>query len=221
MDKKYVLFDFDGTVSDSSEGIINSVIYALSKYGIKEENKEVLYRFIGPPLYDSFREFYGFSNVQALEAVEFYRERYHTLGMYESRIYDGIRELVSKLRLMGAIVGIATSKPEETVKKMMNFHKITDCFDFIAGSTYDISRRTKSDVIGYAIKRFGIDTSRAVMVGDTRFDIEGAKAFSMTSIGVTFGFGSEAELKAAGADFIAHSASDAEKILLDICSSDN
>ena len=131
MDKKYVLFDFDGTVSDSSEGIINSVIYALSKYGIKEENKEALYRFIGPPLYDSFREFYRFSNVQALEAVEFYRERYHTLGMYESRIYDGIRELVCKLRLMGAIVGIATSKPEETVKKMMNFHKITDCFDFI------------------------------------------------------------------------------------------
>ena len=221
MGKKYVLFDFDGTVSDSSEGIINSVIYALSKYGIKEENKEALYRFIGPPLYDSFREFYGFSNVQALEAVEFYRERYHTLGMYESRIYDGIRELVSKLRLMGAIVGIATSKPEETVKKMMDFHKITDCFDFIAGSTYDISRRTKSDVIGYAIERFGIDTSRAVMVGDTRFDIEGAKQFSMTSIGVTFGFGSEAELKAAGADYIAHSTSEAEKMLLDICSSDN
>ena len=221
MGNKYVLFDFDGTVSDSSDGIINSVIYALSKYGIKEENKKALYRFIGPPLYDSFREFYGFSHEQALEAVDFYRERYHTLGIYESHIYDGIRELVNRLRLIGVIVGIATSKPEETVKKMMNFHKITDCFDFIAGSTYDISRRTKSDVIGYAIERFGIDTSRAVMVGDTRFDIEGAKQFSMTSIGVTFGFGSEAELKAAGADYIAHSASEAEKILLDICSSDN
>ncbi len=214
MKKKYILIDLDGTIADSSEGIYNSVRYALDNMGIKDEPIEHLRRFIGPPLYDSFTEFYGMSHDDAMRAIEFYRERYHKFGHYESRIYDGIPELVRMIHDNGMLAVVATSKPEIPAKKMLEHHGILGIFDFVAGSTFDLSRRSKSDVLRYAINELKIDVNDAVMVGDTKYDVIGAKEFGLTALGVTYGFGTREELLAAGADVVVDTVEEIGKELL-------
>lgn len=204
-----LLFDLDGTIVDSSRGITNCAIYALEKFGITVTDRRELYRFIGPPLVDSFRDFYGFSNSDAEAAVAFYRERYREVGMYENDVYDGIPELLEALRARGKRIFLATSKPEEFAKKILEYLKLDKYFDLIAGATFDRSRDTKESVIRYALAEGGlVPDGSIVMIGDRLHDVEGAQAVGIDSIGVLWGFGSREELESEGATHIAEAAED-------------
>lgn len=200
---KYFIFDLDGTLSDPSEGITNSVAYALEKFGILVEDKSTLYKFIGPPLVDAFSEFYGFSKEDSEKATAYYRETFSVKGIYENKIYDGVEKLLNALKKKDKTVILATSKPEKYAKEILRFFDLTKYFDFIAGATFDSTRSSKDKVIDYALKNCGInDVENAVMIGDRYHDIEGAKKNGLTSIGVLYGFGDREELEIAGADYI-------------------
>ncbi len=204
--KKYsvILFDLDGTLTDPALGITNSVMHALSKYGIQIDDRTELYKFIGPPLHESFEKFYGFSREEAMKSVEYYREYYKEKGIYENSVYGGIKELLEKLKTSGRKVVLATSKPEVFAKEILRYFKLTEYFDYIAGANLDGSRTNKAEVIEYALSQSGVtDKSAVVMVGDREHDIIGANKNGIDSIGVLFGYGSREELKKAGASYIA------------------
>lgn len=198
--KQYVLFDLDGTVTEPFEGITNCVAYALKHFGIEVEDKSTLRPFIGPPLLDSFQEFYGFSKEQAEEATRKYRELYNVEGIYQNELYEGMEKLLSFLKEQGKTVVLATSKPDVFANRILSYFNIDQYFDFVAGSDINGGRNTKIAVMQYAIEHTGItDVSQAVMVGDRNFDILGAQHFGMDSIGVLYGHGSREELEQAGA----------------------
>lgn len=203
MKYKYFLFDLDGTLTDPAEGITCSVSHALAHFGIHIEDRTELYPFIGPPLKDSFREFYDFSDVQILEAEEKYREYFTEKGIFENKIYPGIKDLLASLKENGARILLATSKPEVFAEKILEHFHIEEFFDFIGGATMDGTRSEKKDVVRYTLASGGIkDPSEAVMIGDRRHDIEGALANRLDSVGVLWGYGSEEEFKKAGATYI-------------------
>ena len=213
--RKYdtVFFDLDGTIIDSGEGVSNSVLYALDKFGINETKENAL-RFIGPPLAESFKEFYGFNEEKATRGIEIYREYYREKGIFECYLYDGIRELLVKLRQNGFKVVLCTSKPEEYAHRVLHFFKIFDLFDHACGATMDEkTRATKDEVMQYAFDTSGASREKTLMVGDRKFDINSACRFGIDSVGVTFGYGSENELKNAGATYIVKSAKEIEKLL--------
>lgn len=215
MDKKYILFDLDGTLTDPKEGITRSVAYALDKYGIKVDDLDTLLPFIGPPLLDSFHRFYGFGDRQSHEALMFYREYFSKKGIFENALYDGVPQLLEKLRRRGKVVILATSKPEQYARQILEHFGIDGLFDHICGASMDESRSRKADVIAYALDTAGIsDPSLAVMVGDRLHDIEGGHACGLETVGVLFGYGSLEELTAAGADSIAADMSELEAILM-------
>jgi phosphoglycolate phosphatase len=215
MKYKYIFFDLDGTIIDSSEGVTNSVAYALEKYNIKASDKKELYKFIGPPIIESFRKFYGFSKEEANTALKYYREHYKEEGVLENTLYPGIVDLIKALKDDNRTLIIATSKPEVYAKQILEDFGIAKFFTHIAGSTLDGTRLTKSHVMKYAVEISDIeDFSKAVMIGDREYDVLGAKEMGLSSIGVLYGFGSRKELEKAGADFIATSAKDIGKILL-------
>ena len=202
---KYVLFDLDGTLTNPAEGITNSVVYALKKYGIEVEDKRELYKFIGPPLIDSFMEYYGFSKEKAIQAVEYYREYFSVKGLYENKIYEGVKEMLISLKKAGKSLVIASSKPEKFVKEILRFFDLLKFFDFVAGASMDEKRSSKDAVIAYAIENCPeINGSTAVMVGDRSHDVLGAKVFGIDCIGVTYGFGGREELEKSGAKYLAH-----------------
>lgn len=204
-----ILFDLDGTLIDSGAGITNSVIYALKKYGIEVFDRQTLYRFIGPPLHESFEKFYGFLPEQAKEAVEYYREYYREKGVYENVVYDGIEASLKKLSDAGKTLLVATSKPEAFAKQILSHIGLSGYFECIAGANMDGTRTKKSEVIAYALSLCGVrDVSKALMVGDREHDILGAKALNMDAAGVLFGYGSYEELKCAGADYLFKNAED-------------
>ena len=201
-----ILFDLDGTLTDPGEGITNSVAHALMRMGRPSESRDALYRYIGPPLHSAFMEFCGFSAEEAHRAIECYREYYRDHGIFENKVYEGIPELLAALKRDGRTLIVATSKPEIFAERILEHFGIAHYFDCIAGATLDSSRSKKADIIAYALQRVGTtDVSRAVMVGDREHDVIGASAFGMDSIGVLFGYGSESELREAGATHIAES----------------
>jgi len=211
----YILFDLDGTLTDPGIGITNSVMYALKKYGIEVKNRRELYRFIGPPLTDSFVDFYGFSGEEAEKAVEYYREYYKDRGIFENSIYPGAEHLLKKLKDAGKTLMVATSKPEVFAKQILKYFGISNYFSIVAGSNIDGTRVKKAEVIGYALKRCGVtELNKAIMIGDREHDVFGAKEAGISSVGVLFGYGDRSELRNAGADFIAERYSDIEKIVL-------
>lgn len=202
-DYRYFLFDLDGTVTDPGVGITNSVMYALSKFGIEEGDRRKLYRFIGPPLADSFRDFYGFTTEEAQAGVGFYREYYSEKGMLENVLYPGMEELLARMKADGKILIMATSKPEFFARQIVEYFHLEKYFDFIAGATMDQSRVKKGDVIAYALEQCGItDRETALMIGDRKHDIEGARENGLDSMGVLYGYGSREELEEAGAVYI-------------------
>lgn len=204
-----ILFDLDGTLTDSGPGITNSVAYALKKWNIEEKDINVLRKFVGPPLDASFAKYYGFSKEKCVQAIQYYREYYLTKGIYENRVYDGMEELLKWLRDTGRRAIVATSKPEPSAIHVLEYFHMDSYFDIIAGATMDGSRVEKSDVIRYALDRAGIrDLSGVVMVGDRENDIQGAKANGLDSIGVLYGYGSREELEEAGAMQIAETVED-------------
>lgn len=200
---KNVFFDLDGTLTDSAEGIINSVEYALKRLGITDYKRSELYRFIGPPLSDSFAEFFGLSEEKCKEGVRLYREYFSEKGIYENKLYDGIQELLQKTKQAGMTLVLATSKPQEFAEEILRYFDIAGYFDFIAAAEMNGKRNRKQDIINYALEISGAAPEQTVMVGDRKFDVLGAKSVGIASIGVLYGFGTEEELKEAGADFIA------------------
>lgn len=216
MNKEFdvILFDLDGTLTDPGEGITNSVAYALNKYGIVNTDRTELYPFIGPPLYASFMKYYGFTEEEAVKAVDYYREYYKDKGIFENRLYDGIDDVLKRLTEAGKVLLVATSKPEVFAKRILSYFGIDKYFAVIAGATMDGSLIEKSDIISYAFKNSGFSKENALMVGDRSFDILGAKEQGVTSAGVLWGYGSLEELKSAGADMIFERVEDIEKILL-------
>lgn len=204
MKKKYILFDLDGTLTDSQEGITKAVEYALASFGITVEDRAELNVFIGPPLTDSFEKYYGFSGEQALEGVKKYREYYNEKGKFENAVYEGIPEVLRRLKEAGKVLIVATSKPEFYAKQIIEHFDLAKYFDGIYGATMDGSRVHKDDVIRYALKENGItDLNEAVMVGDREHDVIGAKKCGLEAVGVLFGFGSRQELEENGAAEIA------------------
>lgn len=209
-----ILFDLDGTLTDSGPGITNSVAYALKKWDIIENDINILKKFVGPPLDASFAKYYGFSKEKCVQAIQYYREYYLTKGIYENRVYDGMEELLKWLRDTGRRAIVATSKPEPSAIHVLEYFHIDSYFDIIAGATMDGSRVEKSDVIRYALDRAGIrDLSGVVMVGDRENDIQGAKANGLDSIGVLYGYGSREELEEAGAMQIAETVEDLRRCI--------
>lgn len=197
------LFDLDGTIVDSSVGITDSVMYALKRYGIVEADRTKLYSFIGPPLTESFGKYYGFSPEKAGEAVEAYREYYQEKGIYDIEVYGGFEDTIKKLRETGKRLIVATSKPEAFARKVLDYCGLAQYFEYIAGAEMDESRGTKAAVIAYALASCRIeDTSKTVMVGDREHDVIGAKKNGLDCVGVLYGFGSQEELREAGADHI-------------------
>ncbi len=199
-----ILFDLDGTLSDSGDGITNSVSYALEQMGVHEPDRSRLYRFIGPPLYDSFMRFYGMDHATAQEAVRQYRVYYSRTGIWENRIYDGIPALLNRLHAQGRTLAVASSKPETFVRMILEHFALAPYFAHIVGATMDESRISKADVIACALEQCAlVDKSSAIMVGDREHDVFGAAENGLPCIGVLYGYGSRAELTAAGANYIA------------------
>lgn len=216
---KNILFDLDGTITEPREGIINSMLYALEKYGIQIEDKTTLYKFIGPPLRDSFRELCGFDDAKTEEAVRYYREYYSVHGVLGNDIMPGMEEALARLKAAGCHLYVATSKPEKFAKQILEHLNLADYFDMIAGSLMDGSRDKKELVIGYLLEQAGIGTEGqalkdTVMVGDRCFDIIGARHFGMDNIGVTFGYGDREEFLACGAMRIADTAEEMTEYIL-------
>lgn len=213
---KYIFFDLDGTLTNPAEGITNSVAHALKYYGISVSDKTQLYKFIGPPLAQSFSEFYGFSPHKAKEAVDKYREYFADTGIFENKVYDYIPEVLSKLKKAGFSLAMATSKPEVFAKRIADKFELTQYFDFIGGSLLDNSRTDKGEVIEYVLSSLKADREKTIMVGDRSHDILGAKKCSVKSVGVLYGFGNREELEKAGADYIAETPAQLGHLLLSL-----
>jgi len=215
--KKYdiLFFDLDGTLTDPGLGITNAVMYSLEKYGMPVPERQQLYKFIGPPLTWSYQTYYGFSEEKSIEAVKFYREHYSVIGLFENEVYPGIPELLQKLREAGKILCVATSKPEKFAVQILEHFGLAEYFHHICGASFDGKIGTKHEVIEYALGRCG-DPERAqvLMIGDREHDILGAKASGLGSLGVLYGYGDRAEHEAAGADAIAETVAELEKLLL-------
>ncbi|MGN1084900.1 MAG: HAD-IA family hydrolase [Lachnospiraceae bacterium] len=201
MKYRYILFDLDGTVTNPKEGITKSFAYALEHFGIKTENRDELCRVIGPPLIQSFQEFYGFTKEQALLGAAKYRERYETLGWAENEVYEGIEEALSVLSSKGAKLILATSKPERFAVRIMEHFGLARYFTALCGADdYAKDRSTKEEVVRYALEQNGItDKEEVIMVGDRKYDVIGAAALGIKTIGVLYGFGDKKELLEAGA----------------------
>ncbi|HEL2324140.1 TPA: HAD family hydrolase [Streptococcus suis] len=209
-----ILFDLDGTLTDSGQGILNSVAYALEKMGIEEPDTANLNRFIGPPLYESFSRFYQLSPEDTQSAVDAFRVYFKEKGMFENQLYPGIIPLLEELRTAGKTLVIATSKPEIFAKQILEHFGIAHYFDVIAGASLDSSRISKADVIGYAINQLEAFPNNAVMIGDREHDIEGARMHQLPAIGVLYGYGSKQEFEKAGATMIVETVQDLKRVLL-------
>ena len=211
--KNYVLFDFDGTVFDSAEGITKSVQYALGKMGIEAELKDLMC-FAGPPLDEMFSLRYGMSPEQAHRAVELYRERYTPIGWAECSPFPGMHELMGRLRKKGIKLAVATSKPRHVAQRILEKYDMQNDFDIICGSELDGTRGQKWEVIEYALSQFGIAPSEAIMVGDRKYDVIGAKKCGVPCIGVRFGYAEPGELESEGAVYVAEDADDLYEYLI-------
>lgn len=199
--KKTILFDLDGTLTDSGEGIINCAILALEHFGLPIPSREALRVFVGPPLHETFLK-HGVPANQTDEAIRIYRSRYIPIGKFENTPYPGIRELLEQLKASGHKLFVATSKPEAMSIEILEHFDLAKYFDQICGATMDTSRSSKEAVIEYLLQCNG-RTDNMVMVGDTKFDILGAKAHGIPAIGVSWGYGEVADILQAGAVAIA------------------
>jgi len=215
---QYILFDLDGTLTDPKVGITTCVRYALADAGIDEPDLDKLEPFIGPPLTDSFRDFYGMNEAQIQRAIDKYHERFDKVGIFENEIIEGIPELLKQLKEQGRKVSIASSKPTPLVVRILEHFAIAQYFDSVVGSEYDGTRGTKEEVVEEAIRRLvpsGYHKEDVAMVGDRKFDIYGAQAHGLTGIGVRFGYAGEHELEEAGADYIVDDVAQLGHLLLE------
>jgi len=215
IDKDFLFFDLDGTLTDPMVGITKSVRYALKHFNIEVESLHQLTKFIGPPLKDAFMEYYGFSESDALICVEKYRERFKEKGIFENKIYDGIEQLLLLLKENNKKIYLATSKPEVFAEKILNYFNITKYFDFVGGATFDLTRDKKTDVINYVLKENNIkQRNKVVMIGDRKYDIMAAKYCGISSIGVLYGYGNIEEITQCSPDYIVKDVNELKLLLI-------
>ena len=203
MSYPYLLFDLDGTLTDPGEGITNSVAHALRKMGVEPPERAALYPFIGPPLTESFGEYYGLRGEDAARAIAFYREYFRDKGMFENAVYPGVPEALAELRMRGHTLLVATSKPEPFARRILEHFELDGYFSDICGSTLEETRTTKAEVVAYALAENRVPAGEALMIGDRRHDVEGARACGLPCMGVLWGYGSREELTQAGAALLA------------------
>lgn len=217
MSIEYFLFDLDGTLTDPKEGITKCVQYALDFYGVHAQNQDELLPFIGPPLVDSFEMFYGFSHEKALDATKKYRERFATVGLFENYPYEGMDKLLGDLKGQGKTLALATSKPEVFAKRILDKFDLSQYFDCITGSELSGERSQKHEVIEEALRRLGIACREScIMIGDRKYDIIGAKACGLKTVGVRYGYAEDGELEQFGAEYIADTVEDLHKLLMSL-----
>ncbi len=210
-----ILFDLDGTLTDPKPGITRAVRYALSRYGISVTDLETLTPFIGPPLHHAFTRYYGFDVRQARQAVNYYREYFADTGLYENAVYPGIPSLLDRLRSAGRRLIIATSKPTIYAQRIVDHFGLGAYFTQVVGSDLDLTRTDKAQIIGDILNGYpDVAREETVMVGDREHDIIGARAHHLDTIGVTYGYGSLAELRAAGVTAIAGSVEELADLLI-------
>ncbi len=205
------VFDLDGTITDSGTGIMKAIRYAVGKKKLAEPSEKVLRSFIGPPLREQFQSVFGLDESESREMVDLYRVYYEDRGIFENRVYDGVPEMLETLKNKGVTVLMATSKPEKYAKVIVEHFGLMRYFDFIGGACMDGTRTAKDEVIGYVVKACRIseeEKKQAVMIGDRRHDILGAKKNGLHSMGVLYGYGSREELEEAGAEEIVRLPSD-------------
>lgn len=207
-----VLFDFDGTVFDTVEGITKSIQYALRKHG-RDAALEDLRCFAGPPLVDKFMEVYGVTREEAEQLVTDFRERYVPIGVYESSPFPGIRELLEALRAAGEKVAVATSKPQPLAELLLERAGLRELFDVVVGSGGGVNNDAKWQIVTRTMELCGAKPENCVLVGDTKYDVEGARKCGIPCIGVRWGYAAEGELEAAGAVAIAETPGEIYSIL--------
>lgn len=199
----YIFFDLDGTLTDPAEGITNSFIYALKYFGLEIPSYQKLCSFIGPPLVQTFKKEFGFSEENCTLGVKKYREYFAEKGLFENKVYAGIPEFLAELKASGKHLAVATSKPQEYSVKILEHFGLAQYFEQICGSAMDESRSKKEEVIAYALQKMEVtEKSKVLMVGDREYDIIGAKANGIKSCGVLYGYGSRQEFITTGAEFI-------------------
>ena len=211
----YIAFDLDGTLTDPAEGLIKGFIYAFDRVGIKYDNPEDLRRYIGPPLYQEWKREYGFTEEETANAIAIFREYYDEFGWAENKLYDGIVELLKSLKAAGKTIVLATSKPENTARRIMALFNLDQYFDFMGGASTSSIRDKKWEVLEYSLESVGAtDKSKCILVGDRKYDAEGANIYGIDSMGVLWGHGDLDELKAANFTYIVEDTKAAEEILI-------
>lgn len=198
----HLFFDLDGTLVDSGEGIIKGIEYSLKKFGITVEDNSVLRAFIGPPLVDSFKQHYGFDAEKAVLAIKYYREYYNEIGIRQAYVYNGLIDTLQALKDKGYVLAVATSKPEVLANRVLEYFGLAKFFDTISGASLDEKLSHKDVILDYALKKYGVDRAKCLMIGDRKFDVLGAKANSIDCLGVLYGYGDLAEMEKAGATYI-------------------
>ena len=213
---QYLLFDLDGTLTNPKEGITKSVQYALHHFGIDVDDPDTLTSYIGPPLIPSFMEFHGLTQEQALEALQVYRQRFASVGLFENEVLEGVPEMLCALKQKGRFLAVASSKPEAYVIRILEHFDLLQYFDEVVGASMDEKRSAKKDVIEEALHRMGKAPGdrNVLMIGDRMHDIEGAWLCGLDSLGVYTGFAADGELEAAGATYVFHTIRDMAEFLL-------
>ena len=219
--KKYdvIAFDLDGTLSDPAKGLIQGFIYCFKKLGLPYDDENELRKYIGPSLYEEWQEDFGFTPEEANDAIEVFREYYNIYGWWDNEIYDGIPEMLSALKKAGKKVVLATSKPLDTAKKVLALFGLTEYFDFIGGAV-NHQNDQKWQVLNWSLSSVGVDIndpeslSKCILVGDRKYDAEGAKICGIDSVGVLYGHGTEEEIYSSGFTLYASSVSDILKVLI-------
>ncbi|MDH4211130.1 MAG: HAD hydrolase-like protein [candidate division WOR-3 bacterium] len=209
------LFDLDGTLTDPQVGITNSIQYALARFGIMERDRKGLIKFIGPPLLESFRKWYGFDDTRGRKAIAFYREYYAEQGIYENTMYEGIDDLLSELHSRGCMIALATSKATIYAQKILEHFGIAQYFDRVEGSNFDLTRAAKFEIIADILAETSArDRDEYLMVGDHVDDIRGARENGIDSVAATYGYGLERDLVEAGPTHIVHTVQELRTLLL-------
>ena len=208
-----IMFDLDGTLVNSEEGVTKTVQYALNACGIEENNQDNLRRFIGPPLVDAFMEYYGMSENEALKALEKYRERYREIGIYENELFPDVKTVLEELKKNGKKIALATSKPHVFAGEILKSFDLIEYFDILVGAEFDGTRNDKADVIKEVLNQAG-DYQNPVMIGDRKHDVEGARKNGVDFMGVSFGFAPFGEFEQLGVEKIADSMKELLKMLL-------
>ena len=212
---EYIAFGLDGTLTDPEVGLVKGFMYAFDRVGIEYGAPETLRRYIGPPLHEEWKREYGFTEEEAANAIAIFREYYDEYGWAENKVYDGIVDMLERLKAAGKKIVLATSKPENTARRIMALFELDKYFDFMGGASTSSTRDKKWEVLEYSLASAGAtDMSKCILVGDRKYDAEGAKICGVDSLGVLWGHGTEEEIEAAGFTYAVSTPGEVADLLL-------